>query len=177
MPKQNKTAFVLLGVNLLTLSLLGSINSTIGQHGFFLYLPALFFLPGALYLDNARGIPLAFLTGLLLDQQIETIFGFHAFGLSLLHLLGSNWVRGVNYRKDFVTLVLQFPANLLFFVLWILWIKIFQDEVMDWAWGRWFIDLLASSIALIPLAIWMPRFVESLLDLIHLSPEGRKELS
>ena len=79
MQKQNKTAFVLLGVNLVIIILLGSLNSTIGQQGVFLYLPALFFLPGVLYLDNSRGIPLAFVTGLLIDQQIETPFGFHAF--------------------------------------------------------------------------------------------------
>ena len=175
MQKQNQTAFVLFGVNLVTLILLGSVNSTIGQHGVFLYLPALFFLPGALCLDNSRGIPLAFVTGLLLDQQIGTTFGFHAFALSTFHLLGSNWARGVNYRKDFVTLVLQLPANLLFFILWLLWIKIFEDGKMEWTWGRWCIDLVASTLALIPLAIWMPRFAESILGLTNLFPEGRKE--
>ena len=82
MQKQNRAAFVLLGINLLTLILLGCVNSVIGQHGVFLYLPALFFLPGALCLDNSRGIPLAFVTGLILDQQIETAFGFHAFALA-----------------------------------------------------------------------------------------------
>jgi hypothetical protein len=175
--KQNKAAFVLLGVNLVTLILLGSVNATIGQHGVFLYLPALFFLPGALCLDNSRGIPLAFVTGLLLDQQIETTFGFHAFALSTFHLLGSNWFRGVNYRKDLVTLALQLPANLLFFILWLLWIKIFENGKMEWTWGRWGIDLIASTLALIPLAIWIPRFAESLLGLTNLFPEGRKELS
>ena len=134
MQKQNRAAFVLLGINLLTLILLGCVNSVIGQHGVFLYLPALFFLPGALCLDNSRGIPLAFVTGLLLDQQIETSFGFHAFALSIFHLLSSNWLRGVNYRKDFFTLVLQLPANLLFFVLWLLWVAIFEsNDGMD-AW-------------------------------------------
>lgn len=166
-----------MGVNLVTIVLLGSVNSTIGQHGVFLYLPALFFLPGALYLDNSRGIPLAFVTGLLLDQQIETTFGFHAFALSIFHLLGSNWARGVNYRKDFVTLVLQLPANLLFFILWLLWIKIFENGQMEWTVGRWGIDLVASTLALVPLAIWMPRFAESLLELTNLFPEGRKEVN
>jgi hypothetical protein len=175
--KQNKAAFVLLGVNLVTLILLGSVNSTIGQHGVFLYLPALFFLPGALCLDNTRGIPLAFVTGLLLDQQIETSFGFHAFALSFLHLIASNWARGVNYRKDYVTLILQLPANLLLFVLWLLWIKIFEQGRIEWMLDRWLIDLLASTLALIPLAIWMPRFAESVLGLANLFPDGRKELT
>jgi hypothetical protein len=173
--QQNKAAFVLLGANLVTLTLLGSVNSTIGQHGVFLYLPSLFFFPGALYLDNLRGIPLAFVTGLLLDQQIETAFGFHAFALSIFHLLGSNWARGVNYRRDLVPLILQLPANLLFFILWLFWIKIFEDGQMEWAWGRWGIDLVISTLVLIPLAIWMPKFARSLLELAHLSPEGSKE--
>ena len=175
MQKQNRAAFVLLGINLLTLILLGCVNSVIGQHGVFLYLPALFFLPGALCLDNSRGIPLAFVTGLLLDQQIETSFGFHAFALSIFHLLSSNWLRGVNYRKDFVTLVLQLPANLLFFVLWLLWVAIFESATMEWTLGRWFTDLTASTLALIPLAVWMSRFAESLLGMTRLFPEGRKE--
>ena len=175
MQKQNRAALVLLGINLLTLILLGCVNSVIGQHGVFLYLPALFFLPGALFLDNSRGIPLAFVTGLLLDQQIETSFGFHAFALSIVHLLSSNWLRGVNYRKDFVTLVLQLPANLLFFVLWLLWIAIFESATMEWTLGRWFTDLTASTLALIPLAVWMSRFAESLLGMTRLFPEGRKK--
>jgi len=173
--KQNKTAFVLLGVNLVTIILLGSLNSTIGQQGVFLYLPALFFLPGVLYLDNSRGIPLAFVTGLLIDQQIETPFGFHAFALSFFHLIGSNWVRGANYRRDFVTLSLQIPANLLVFVLWFGWIKLFENGQMQWTLGRWFIDLIASTLVLIPLALWMPRFAESVLGVFHLVPEGREE--
>ena len=44
MQKQNRAALVLLGINLLTLILLGCVNSVIGQHGVFLYLPSLFFL-------------------------------------------------------------------------------------------------------------------------------------
>ena len=175
MQKQNRAALVLLGINLLTLILLGCVNSVIGQHGVFLYLPALFFLPGALCLDNSRGIPLAFVTGLLLDQQIETSFGFHAFALSIFHLLSSNWLRGVNYRKDFVTLVLQLPANLLFFVLWLLWVAIFENATMEWTLVRWFTDLAASTVALIPLAVWMSGFAESLLGMTRLFPEGRKE--
>ena len=175
MQKQNRAAFVLLGINLLTLILLGCVNSVIGQHGVFLYLPALFFLPGALCLDNSRGIPLAFVTGLLLDQQIETSFGFHAFALSIFHLLSSNWLRGVNYRKDFVTLLLQLPANLLFFILWLLWVAIFESATMEWSLGRWFTDLTASTLALIPLALWMSSFAESLLGMNRFLPERRKE--
>lgn len=177
MHKQNKTAFVLLGVNLITVILLGSLNSTIGQHGIFLYLPALFFLPGVLYLDNSRGISLAFVTGLLIDQQIETPFGFHAFALSFFHLTGSNWIRGVNYRRDFVTLALQLPANLLVFILWFVWIKLFESGQMQWTLGRWFIDLIASTLVLVPLALWMPRFAESALGVFHLFPKGREEVT
>ena len=92
MQKQNRAALVLFGINLVVLILLGCVNSVVGQYGVFLYLPALFFLPGALCLDNSRGIPLAFVTGLILDQQIETSFGFHAFALSTFHLLSSNWL-------------------------------------------------------------------------------------
>ena len=44
MQKQNRAAFVLLGINLLTLILLGCVNSVIGQHeSFFTSLPFSFF--------------------------------------------------------------------------------------------------------------------------------------
>ena len=118
MERQNRIAFVLLGVNLLTLTLLGCVNSRLGQFGFFLYLPGLFILPGALYLDHVRGMPVAFLTGLLLDQQIESSFGFHAFGLAGMHALVSGWVRGSNFRKNLSPILFQLPANILFFVIY-----------------------------------------------------------
>ena len=175
MQKQNRAALVLFGVNLVVLILLGCVNSVVGQYGVFLYLPALFFLPGALCLDNSRGIPLAFVTGLILDQQIETAFGFHAFALATFHLISANLVRGINYRKDFVTLILQIPANLLLFVLWLLWVGIFESTTMEWKLGRWFTDLTASTLALIPLALWMSRFAESLLEMTRFLPERRKE--
>ena len=86
-------------------------------------------------------------------------------------LLSSNWLRGVNYRKDFLPRP-QLPANLLFFVLWLLWVAIFENATMEWTLVRWFTDLAASTVALIPLAVWMSRFAESLLGMTRLFPEG-----
>jgi len=167
MERQNRIAFVLLGVNLLTLTLLGCVNSRLGQFGFFLYLPGLFILPGALYLGHSRGMPVAFLTGLLLDQQIESSFGFHAFALAGMHALVSGWIRGSNFRKDLSPILLQLPANVLCFVLWFTWIKIFQDGSLDWTFGRWSVDLIASTIAMIPLAIWLPSLAKTTILLVN----------
>jgi len=167
MERQNRIAFVLLGVNLLTLTLLGCVNSKLGQFGFFLYLPGLFILPGALYLDHVRGMPVAFLTGLLLDQQIESTFGFHAFALAGMHALVSGWVRGGNVRKDLNPILLQLPANVLCFVLWLIWIKVFENGLLVWTFGRWSVDLIASTVAMIPLAIWLPRFAKSTILLVN----------
>lgn len=167
MERQNRIAFVLLGVNLLTLTILGCVNSKLGQFGFFLYLPGLFILPGALYLDHVRGMPVAFLTGLLLDQQIESSFGFHAFVLAGMHALTSGWVRGSNFRKDLSPILLQLPANALCFVLWFAWIKFFESGSLDWTFGRWSVDLITSTIAMIPLAIWLPSFAKTTILLVN----------
>ncbi len=176
MERQNRIAFVLLGANLLILTLLGCVNSKLGQFGFFLYLPGLFFLPGALHLNHIRGMPVAFLTGLALDQQIESTFGFHAFALAGLHALGARWVRGSNFRKNLSPILFQLPANILFFVLWLAWIKVFENNSLDWTFGRWSVDLVASTIAMIPLAIWLPSFAKSLLLLTNGLPEGSEDL-
>lgn len=167
MERQNRIAFVLLGVNLLTLTLLGCVNSKLGQLGFFLYLPGLFFLPGALYLDHIRGMPIAFITGLVLDQQMECTFGFHAFFLAGMHALGTRWVQGSNFRKDYRSAFFQLPANALCFILWLAWIKIFEQGSLDWTVGRWSMDLLASTIAIVPLAIWLPSFAKSSILLVN----------
>ena len=167
MERQNRIAFVLLGANLLTLTFLGCVNSKLGQFGFFLYLPGLFILPGALYLDHVRGMPVAFITGLLLDQQIESTFGFHAFVLAGMHALGSGWVRGSNFRKNLSPILFQLPANVLCFVLWLTWIKVFENGSLDWTFGRWSVDLIASTIAMIPLAIWLPSLAKTSILLVN----------
>ena len=169
MEKQNRIAFVLLTTNLVTLTLIGCVNSKLGQFGVFLYLPGLFFLPGALYLDHLRGMPVAFVTGLLLDQQIQVTFGFHAFVLAGLHALGSRWVRGSNFRKDLSPLLFQLPANVFCFILWFFCIKMGIDS-LDWSFSRLFLDFLASTIALIPLAIWVPSFAKSSMLLVKALP-------
>tara|TARA_Y100001978_G_scaffold173000_1_gene163646 strand:+ start:847 stop:1380 length:534 start_codon:yes stop_codon:yes gene_type:complete len=170
MERQNRSVLLIFGTNLLVLTLLGYVNSRLGGYGFFLYAPGLFFLPGALYLDNLRGMPLAFLTGLMLDQMVESSFGFHAFVLCLLHLLGSKWVRGSNYRKALSPIFFQVSVNLFFFVAWLLWIKIFGDEFLDWTMGRWLGDLVVSSLILVPLAIWMPQLCRKLLVIAKSHP-------
>ena len=175
MQKQNRAALVLFGVNLVVLILLGCVNSVVGQYGVFLYLPALFFLPGALCLDNSRGIPPAFVTGLLLDQQIETSrFSCSCLvDLSLVELElapRSQLPKGFFYPGP-----PNLPANLLFFVLWLLWVAIFENATMEWTLVRWFTDLAASTVALIPLAVWMSGFAESLLGMTRLFPEGSEE--
>mgnify|MGYP001223103717 CR=1 FL=1 len=175
--RQNKALALLFVTNIIVLVLLGVINAKLGQFGVFLYLPGLFFLPGALYLDNLRGIPLAFTTGLLLDQQLECAFGFHAFALTTLHLLGTRWVRGISYRRELMPLLLQLPANLLLFLLLLGWVKILENGSQDWKMARWGSDLMFSTLLLVPLAIWVPRFTNSLLEIVRLSPLGDEKLS
>ena len=175
MEKQTRIALVLLGANLLALTLIGSVNSKLGQFGLFVYLPGLFFLPGALYLDHPRGMTVAFLTGLFLDQQVETTFGFHAFVLAGMHALCSGWIRASNFRKDLSPLLFQLPANLLCFVLWLLWVKVLQGGSLDWSLGRWSLDLLVSIFAILPLAIWLPSFARSSIVLVKGLPVESEE--
>jgi hypothetical protein len=112
-------------------------------------------------------MPVAFLTGLLLDQQIESTFGFHAFVLAGMYALGSGWVRGSNFRKNLSPIFFQLPANVLCFVLWLTWIKVFGNGSLDWTFGRWSVDLIASTIAMIPLAIWLPSLAKTSILLVN----------
>ena len=74
-------------------------------------------------------------------------------------------------------LLLQLPANLLLFLLLLGWVKILENGSQDWKMARWGSDLMFSTLLLVPLAIWVPRFTNSLLEIVRLSPLGDEKLS
>ena len=72
---------VLLIINILTLQMLGFINSQWGIWGILLYIPALFLLPSSIYLNGNHAIIVLTLTGFCIDYHFNVPLGFHSFAL------------------------------------------------------------------------------------------------
>lgn len=170
MEKPNLILLVLLVSNLILLFCLDLINSTVGSWGFFLYVPALFFLPATLFLERLRALILLFLTGLLYDLSIHSTLGFHGFCLCTAYLIWQEIFKLGRKGLAHQPVSLQLGINLLFGVMWALYAYFFSSFTGVWEWSRIAMDLIFSSLLIIPIGIWFPRFCTSFTELFQGSP-------
>jgi len=169
MKKTNKVFVTLLASNLILLFCLGILNANLGQLGFFVYAPILFFLPALLFLDRVRAIIILFISGILYDLSNYVLLGFHGFFLCFVYLLWQEIFkvskRGIHSHPT----IIQVFINLFLGLNWALFLNLFSSGKENWGWQRLIIDLSLSSLFIIPVGIWFPQFCSSLLDFFKLN--------
>ena len=162
MKRQNLCALLVLSSNFLVLFLLFSWNNHWCQYGIFFHLPGLFFLYGSTRLTVRNGAIVTFLTGLLIDSTTTSLFGIHAFGLTLCHLIACEGGEGMKATRGLRPHLYQQVANL--FLITILSISSFLQSA-DTAFQslhRLFTDIIASQLFLIPVGSWFLAFQKNL---------------
>jgi hypothetical protein len=168
MENSSRCLIALFLANFFLLICLNTINSTLGCFGIFIYIPAIFFLPTVQNLDHFRAIFLLFISGLFYDLSIFTELGFHAFILCFFYLIWQEVFR--LGRKSLLVhpIILQVSLNSILIATWISFYSIFLGN-QNWTFGRIFVDLIVSSLAIIPIGFWYPRFCETLLEIFRVN--------
>jgi len=155
--------------NLILVFCLGILNSNLGQIGFFLYAPILFFVPALLFLDCLRALIILFISGIIYDLSNHVLLGFHGFLLCFLYLLWQEIFKVGNGGIKSCPTIIQVFINLFLGLNWAVFLILFSSGKEAWGWQRLITDLLLSSLFIIPTGIWFPQFCSSLLDFFKLN--------
>ena len=155
MKKQNVNAIYILIINITTITILTLINSELAIWGIFLYLPGIFFFTACKFLDLTKGILIVGIGGFVLDQIIETPFGFHGILLPFFHIIGRKWLETTVTNKPWRPVIFQLLVNIIFHTIWFAWLILDKSLEMSWSPSRFFIDLILSSFIMIPLSFWI----------------------
>ncbi len=146
--------FIILFLDVATISLLTLLNSDISSLGIFLYLPALFFFNSSLYLNYFNGIIVSIIIGLFLDEILSTPLGFHAIFLCLAFITGKSWIEYNTKRKLWRLVTFQLLINIFFTIILFGLFLCKENLGVDWSYERFLIDLIISSIIFIPICFW-----------------------
>jgi hypothetical protein len=163
MENSNRSFIALFLANIFLLFCLNTLNSSLGCVGIFIYIPAIFFIPAVQYLDPFRAIFLLFISGLFYDLSNDTELGFHAFILCFCYLIYQEVFSLGRKHLTVHLIILQVSLNLILVATWIIFYSIFLGN-QNWTFGRICMDLVISSLAIIPIALWYPRFCESFVE-------------
>ena len=163
MENSSRCLITLFLANLFLIFCLNTINSTLGCFGIFIYIPAIFFIPTVQNLDHFRALFLLFISGLFYDLSILTELGFHGFIFCFCYLIWQEVFRLGKKSLLVHPIILQVSLNLILIVTWISYYSIILGN-QNWTFGRIFMDLIVSSLAIIPIAFWYLRFCESLIE-------------
>ena len=165
MRRLNISMLIILASSLLLIHLIGSVNSSLGSWGFYLYLPGLFFLAPTIYLERFRATLAIVIIGFSLDLQNSTPFGFHATVLIIFHLIGTEWVQIGKQGELIRPFLLQIMANFLISMTLMIATYTLSKENFPWFFYRFCLDSMLSILIFIPLSRWFPLFCEDLLVL------------
>ena len=169
MKKTNKIFVTLLASNFILLFCLGILNSNLGNLGFFVYAPILFFMPALLFLDRVRALIILFISGILYDLSNYALLGFHGFFLCFIYLLWQEIFKAGKSGIHSYPTIIQVFINLFLGLNWALFLILFSSGNQTWEWQRLITDLFLSSLVIIPFGIWFPQFCLSLLDFLNLN--------
>jgi hypothetical protein len=164
MNTQNRILLSLTLSNLVLIGCIALVNSVINPYGFFLYLPGLLCIPQYQWIDPYRGLVSLLISGFIWDHFFTHTFGFHAFLLSFLFLLIRQLLHLGKQTKQQI-LYFHLVINIVLASAWFLTSNLFYIGLGDWNVGRFFSDLLLSSIILIPISFWHSQFSSKLVDL------------
>jgi len=167
MGSQNLFATVLCLSHIFILFLGGLINEACGSVGVVFYFPALFVFPTSLLLDSRRALPVLFLTGLAFDHSFGTAFGLNAIGSCFLYFITAQLFHSGQKSAPIRPATFQIACNVVLTMVWFIALKIGIQPHGDWTFLRFVLDLLCSTVLLIPLVHWYPVFCSCLLELLN----------
>ena len=154
MYRPNLAAFLLLLVNIGTIQLIGVINSTLGNWGCLLYLPALFFFSATVLLDRMRVIFVLSLTGFSLDSIYNTPSGFHTFALITCYLIAKYWLHSGENGELLRPYFLEVIANLLISISLFLVLQFQHGLLGTWMIPNIVVDVFVSTLLFAVIAPW-----------------------
>jgi hypothetical protein len=155
MKKQNINAIYILLINISTITLLTLINAKLATLGLFLYLPGIFFFNACKFINLNKGILISGFGGFVLDQILETPFGFHGILLPFFLIICRKWLETTVSNKPWRPVIFQLLVNIIFHTIWFSWVTLDRSLEMNWSTSRFCIDLILSSLILIPLSFWI----------------------
>lgn len=164
MYRPNLAAFILLLINILTVQLLGVINSSLSVWGCLLYLPALFFFSATVLLDRARVISVLTLTGFSLDSVYNTPGGFHSVALIICYLVAKDWLHSGKNGELVRPYYLQIIANVLISFGLIFVLNFRSASLGYWAWPNVVIDISISTFIFAAITPWLTGLCRELLQ-------------
>ena len=167
MKNKNSMFIIVLVVNLLIICLLTLVNSRLSRWGIFLYLPGLFFYISCVFLDRTRGMIVCGITGLFLDVLFITPLGLHALLLPLFHIFGKEWLRSIANHRVWRLVIFQLIVNLIFIIIWFILLSFEDKFVIKWHLSRFSLDLLLSSVVIIPLSFCISQFTDQLIESVY----------
>ena len=154
MTREFISAVLMLGICLLMVSLITIVNSTLVNWGLFLYLPGLLFLSISLIFNSSKAFIISLITGLFLDEILETPFGFHGVALPALQIISKEWLKYNGNNNSFRYVCFQLISNILLTIVLFLVFKLQNQQIINWTLSRFATDLILSTIIFIPLCFW-----------------------
>jgi len=167
MGSQNLFAIVLCLSHIFTLLLGGLINEVCGAIGVIFYFPALFVFPTSQLLGRVRALPVLFLTGLAFDHSFGTSFGFNGIGFCFLYFITAQLFHSGQKSAPIRPATFQIACNVALAMSWFIALKLGILPHGDWSFFRFVLDLLCSTVLLIPLVHWYPVFCSCLIEGIY----------
>ena len=154
MTREFISAVLMLGICLLMVSLITIVNSTLANWGLFLYLPGMLFLSISLIFNSTKAFIICLITGLFLDEILETPFGFHGLALPTLQVIGKEWLKYNDHNNSIRYVYFQLISNIILTIILFLVFKLQNQQVIKWTFIRFATDIILSTIVFIPLCFW-----------------------
>ena len=154
MTREFISVVLMLGICLLMVSLITIVNSTLANWGLFLYLPGLLFLSISLIFNSSKAFIISLITGLFLDEILETPFGFHGLALPTLQVIGKEWLKYNDHNNSIRYVYFQLISNIILTIILFLVFKLQNQQVIKWTFIRFASDITLSTIVFIPLCFW-----------------------
>ena len=148
------SASFMLGICLVMVSLITIVNSTLANWGLFLYLPGMLFLSTSLIFNSSKAFIICLITGLFLDEILDTPFGFHGVALPALQIISKEWLKYNGNNNCLRYVCFQLMSNILLTFALFLAFKLQNQQIIKWTLSRFATDLILSTIVFIPLCFW-----------------------
>jgi len=172
---RNQILCLLLLSNVIILFCIALVNDLTGYWGVFLYLPGVLFIPHYQVLNLGRSLTGLFITGLFYDHLFHHTFGFHAFIFCFIFLISKEFFH--LGKQSFNQIVLfQALINLTMGAIWALSCFTQNSLLGVWPIQRFIIDILISTLLLIPISIWFTNFCDAWMGRFHLSTAHKAKL-
>lgn len=142
-------------------------NSTTGQFGVFIFIPAAFLILPTV-VSKKESIFIITFNGLLLDYHNNIPLGFCVFTLLLIFVFFEKKLSFTKISNFIDNRILLLVVNIGISFALFLFTKLDQTEVSGWTWPRFLVDISVSSIVLFcifnPLSFFLEQFTSKVLQ-------------